>query len=1180
MAGIDLSTLNASQRNVATRLDEPLFVAAGAGSGKTYTLTARLVHALSKGSGPHGGRYIDSINEALVITFTKAAAMEIKDRVRGALRAAGEDDPHLKEESLRVDGAWISTIHGMCSTILKRYGVEEGVDAGFEVAEESVAEALIARALDEVLGEAERLKEFEGLFREFPLYNRGGDDSNSIAGMIRKIRIEANKCAHGFDDLEFPTSDETPENMRSLLSCLESMAATGELTEKQLGATLGSIDAMNRFFEYAPSERTPEHAVETLSAVQLPNRFSKQKAYIVMDSKLALYDAYWCAQYERVQCLATQIVDLAKRVDDRYKAFKHELSMLDNDDLVESALMVVENHPEVAEVLKSRFKLVMIDEFQDTDEKQLRLISLLSGTDAEHLTTVGDSQQAIYRFRGGDVEVFRARGKSLPPESHVEMDVNYRSDHHVLAFVERVCGDGGLLGDFLKLAGCGTRKTKYVARDVEGNMPPRVFLEVVQGGKSSENSAVNAAEIADRLAELVREGQSVGSMALLLGRTSNVGLYLEALRSRGLPTIVTGGSSFSGTTEVTIIQALLHTLANPHDTEAGLFRLLSSDMFRLDADDFLQMVTMRQKNLDAPCKRAFEEVFVSGDLTLYNDAEPSERLRLAHEVMSRAFSRLGTWQVADVCMAVVNESGWLERLAHEGNDGLAVAANVLAAIRYVRELTQSFQLGVAQTAKEFDNWLAVTKVTPKNLSGDSIEAVQVMTIHGSKGLQFAVTAVAECWSDPKVSGRLLCGKTETGRKIVVKPRLDADQSKIATKIKGMVKGLDHGPEGRVGNVFEEARAIEEAEVMADAAEKSRLLYVALTRAEEALVVGVPIAGAQQYQSKLALAMLGSLTGELPTGVSVVGFEPSLGIECEYRETDGAGETVLTRRKMALEPALMRVVTLIKEKGAPVIGESAGTLAGFDGELPESSSEIVVRGVANPIADVHPAPSSFELFEMPQDDVVCYRWREREDIYSYSSLRRVEEAGDEDVDLGLEKALADAEEELSFAADFDKATSLGSAFHALAQTMVETGRDHDPQTLEALSTTWGLSLKQRQRLESAIGWWETSDVRAETQGYELRRAEVPFFMVRPEPGAGNYIEGAIDLLCTHGTAPAGEALVVDYKTGDADLTEDEIWQLHERQAALYADVLLRQGFDHVKCAFVSVEQGVVSRYDYE
>ena len=56
--------------------------------------------------------------------------------------------------------------------------------------------------------------------------------------------------------------------------------------------------------------------------------------------------------------------------------------------------------------------------------------------------------------------------------------------------------------------------------------------------------------------------------------------------------------------------------------------------------------------------------------------------------------------------------------------------------------------------------------------------------------------------------------------------------------------------------------------------------------------------------------------------------------------------------------------------------------------------------------------------------------------------------------------------------------------------------------------------------------------------------------------------------------------MDYKTGDADLTEDEIWQLHERQAALYADVLLRQGFDHVKCAFVSVEQGVVSRYDYE
>ena len=271
-------------------------------------------------------------------------------------------------------------------------------------------------------------------------------------------------------------------------------------------------------------------------------------------------------------------------------------------------------------------------------------------------------------------------------------------------------------------------------------------------------SATIAAQIADRLAAYRDAGQPVGSMALLLGTTSKVGLYLDALRAHGLPAVVTGGSSFSSTPEVGVIQALLHTLANPHDTETGLFRLLSSDMFRLDADDFCQLGTRRQDVLEAPTKRPVEQCFVTGDLTLYGDVRPSERLRLAHEVLSRAYARMGSWQLADVCQAVVEESGWLSRLERQGTDGLSVAANVLAAVRYVRELTVSLGLGVARAADEFDRWLAAAKLTPANLVGDEIDAVRVMTIHGSKGLQFAVTAVAECWGNPASPAALVGGQ--------------------------------------------------------------------------------------------------------------------------------------------------------------------------------------------------------------------------------------------------------------------------------------------------------------------------------------------------------------------------------------------------------------------------------------
>ena len=120
MTGIDLSTLNEGQRRIATTLDHPIFVEAGAGSGKTFTLTRRIAWALSPGSGTDGAPFVDDLSQVLVITFTNAAAREIKERVRSTLRAAG-----MREPSLQVDSAWISTIHGMCTRILKRHAFDQ-----------------------------------------------------------------------------------------------------------------------------------------------------------------------------------------------------------------------------------------------------------------------------------------------------------------------------------------------------------------------------------------------------------------------------------------------------------------------------------------------------------------------------------------------------------------------------------------------------------------------------------------------------------------------------------------------------------------------------------------------------------------------------------------------------------------------------------------------------------------------------------------------------------------------------------------------------------------------------------------------------------------------------------------------------------------------------------------------
>ncbi len=154
------------------------------------------------------------------------------------------------------------------------------------------------------------------------------------------------------------------------------------------------------------------------------------------------------------------------------------------------------------------------------------------------------------------------------------------------------------------------------------------------------------------------------------------------------------------------------------------------------------------------------------------------------------------------------------------------------------------------------------------------------------------------------------------------------------------------------------------------------------------------------------------------------------------------------------------------------------------------------------------------------------------------------------------------------------TALGSAFHALAQWLVETGADAMPAArVDAQCRQWGVTPAQRERLETALARWERSRVRAEVLTWPELRAEVPFF-VPGDPAYrdafGPYVEGAIDLLATDPARP-GEALVLDYKTGGSPAeTPDALQEKHRLQAEVYARVLHDAGYDHVTLTFVRVE----------
>ncbi|MGI6755845.1 MAG: UvrD-helicase domain-containing protein [Atopobiaceae bacterium] len=1158
--------LTQDQKRIVETLYKPLFVAAGAGSGKSSTLAERVAYALEAGSGPDGAPYLSSIDEILVITFTHAAADEIKEKIRERLRESG-----LEDAALAVDRAWISTIHGMCSRILRRHAFDLNIDPDFQVCDEALAAQLIEDASDDVVRQIKEDNSYTRLREVFDLRGQDVDGPQTILGMAKALRNAAGTGLDGFDSIAFLGDKPQLSDALSHLMAAEeralalgrSLKAFGSKTgQKEEAALQASLDALSTFFSAAPGKRSAGLAEEVMRGVAKPNGNAYRKKEM-KEVKSELDGAYETAvltcSFASVWGLAPDLLEIARRVDELYSAKKRALGLLDNDDLLSYTLRAFREHPEIAEVYAHKFRLVMVDEFQDTNAQQVRMIELLSGEGACHLTTVGDAQQSIYRFRAADVSVFEDRARTTPADARVELKRNFRSHAEVLHFVDRVFSRG-LIPGFMSLEACETRPDGFAGIDM-----PRIDIELLSSSASGVSADARArmcaVSIADAIASYIRAGVGPDKCALLLGRMKNVGFYLDELRRRNIPCVVSGGSTFSSSPEVSVVKALLHFLASPHDTEKGLFPVLSSAMFALDADDFCALATYRREQSAWIDKRSISRGL--GDFNFLDGVQPSSRLRRAHEVLMRALSRVGSWDLEDVLLACVREAGWLTRLQAAGTEGLAVAANVLAAIRYASDLAQARGVGISQAAEEFDRWLEEAKVGPASLAAGAGGSVEIMTVHASKGLEFPLVALAECWGSSQRRG--ISGINCENRAGTVYASLvphGVSFSELAIDPPESPKACK--------DQLDWARYICTSAQEGDDREAARLLYVGLTRAREALIVGLNVTLSKQGEMKPLLAAC--------TADAIFDFAlpPKGTSQLDY----GSAE-------------LAHVRHVVLSKG------DEGTEVDCPGWDPE-------RFV------VEMAPH--EGFDLMAPDVEeGARWlldarravSSRPDVFSYSSLHRqgIDIFGDAHDRLephadAPAAPLADApahapsnvvlvDDESDAGApdveDADKATNLGSAFHVLAQAMIETGREVTGEQIVAQSRYFDLSARQSKRLEAALVRWQHSAIRQEALAYEAVRAEVPFFVSWPLPGVGEFAEGAIDLLCSDKNKE--HALVVDYKTGDAHLSEREAYEHHKMQANFYSQLLYMRGYKDVSCAFVCVERAcedgepLVLRYSF-
>jgi ATP-dependent exoDNAse (exonuclease V) beta subunit len=765
MTIIDSGTRLNEEQFAAVEATGRVFVSAGAGTGKTSVLVERYIRAVCD-----VGLDVDSI---LVITYTRKAAGELRTRIRAALLDRGRHD--LARE---LDGAWISTIHGFCNRLLKAHPFAVGLDPRFRELEDSGAAVLRGEAFERAL------------------------ESFCSTGKPERIRLLATYRANGL--------------RRMLTGVYETLRSAGRELVLELGERPGLADAVGAFREDArclvedtattPTQR--ENATEALRIVSetaLPEQLADLSALRCRGTRAASYEqsrrALEQAALEELAAADRDLLqELLERFADEYAEAKRRESVVDFEDLQLAGRNLLRSNAEVREAIQLRFRLVMVDEFQDTNHLQCELIDLVAHPDATEVFTVGDEFQSIYGFRHADVEVFRARRSQS--SNLLALSRNYRSRPQVLAAVNHLFA--GEFGDEFQPL---TASAEF-ADPVFGHPVELLVTDKASFRDSGEHwRAGEARQIATRVRELVDGGEAEpGEIVVLFAAGSDAERYEEELRRAGLPTYRATGRGYFAQQQVADLLAYLRLLHNRYD-DVALASVLASPFVGVSND---ALVLLRRAAPRRPLYTALERELPEG--LGADDQRLLRAFRQRYERLVRASTRL---RLEPLCDQILAEHDYdLAVLARW--DGARRFANLRKLGRLAREyeavrgadlagFVDFVRTQEAQGAKELE------AVAEEEGAG----AVRLLTIHAAKGLEFKVVIVADAGRDT--------GGPRGGDEIVA-----LSDGRFGFRMVDPTSG-DRKPVFD----FEDVREIERIQ---EHAERLRLYYVAMTRAIDRLIV--------------------------------------------------------------------------------------------------------------------------------------------------------------------------------------------------------------------------------------------------------------------------------------------------------------------------------------------------------
>ena len=803
-----------------------ILVNAGAGSGKTAVLTERLVQKIEEGI---------KIDELIILTFTNLAAGEMKDRLRNKL--AKSTTKYAKEALLYLDQANIQTFDAFVNELVRKYHYLLNISSKINLVDDLSFKMISLDLLTEIFIELYAKKDVD-FFLLLNAYTTKDDENikNELLDLYHKMVI-------------FPGYEELLKNTQELFSDGFIQKVINNIIQYLTDIKTEIAKDMDKLILYTASSKLNQHYQTLLSLLKTLNECESYDDYLFLNNysfaKLPTYVEYeeekepYKMIYGEIKNLIDKIKDMLiyksknelinlylstkpclntisyilLRLDYRLKNYKKAHNAYDFNDIAQMAITLLETNESLRRYIQYHTKEILIDEYQDTSDIQEKLISLIAN---HNVYMVGDVKQSIYRFRNANPDIFKKKYNALLKDGIIDLTKNFRSRKEVLSFVNLVFENlmserlGGVGYDDAHALNYGL--TSYDSY-FEASYEPKIYTYKEDDEKKFSKAEIEAFLIAKKIKEFLqtkkivdKESKTYRSLqyrdiAILTSAKDKYDLYKKIFEYEGIPLqiykdqdFIAGGEIYAIYNLIKVIYCLYDEKFAKDNLKKALTSVLRSFIVQMSDDDITSIVIsqdslMKLKEIDWILYQKLQDTKNQiGKITLY-------------ELIEYIYQTFDIYQKMMTLSNVEKAEATITYMYEIINNLMILDYTLLDVINYFTLLiNQEEKFAIKMSQKKQEN----------------SHAVKMMSIHASKGLEFSICFFPELYKEFNFQ--------DLNKKFIYSKEY---QIILPISIDGML-------------LINPLKLLEKNNYRKEEiSEKIRLLYVALTRAKEQIILVMP-----------------------------------------------------------------------------------------------------------------------------------------------------------------------------------------------------------------------------------------------------------------------------------------------------------------------------------------------------